>query len=595
MDPTMPPTMSSGMSPEMSSMSAPVPGIPVQDWPEAFAARYRAAGYWQGETMGDWLRARARTFADRTAVVGGETRWSYAALDREADRVAAGFLARGVRPGERVVLQLPNIPEFLAVMLGLIRAGIVPVFALPAHRQTEIDNIVAVSGAVAYVIPDVHERFDYRPLGRQVLRTRPTMRHVIVVGDTGVDADGDDIRLEPLAAFQGDPVGGTRIAQPSPSSVAFLQLSGGSTGLSKLIPRTHDDYLYSVRASAEICGLTPESVYLVVLPVAHNFPMSSPGFLGALHAGASVVLSPSAAPDVAFALIERERVTFAAAVPPIALMWLEAKATSRADLSSLEVLQVGGAKLTPAVAARVTPTLGVTLQQVFGMAEGLVNYTRLHDDPDTICQTQGRPISPDDEIRIVDDDDRTVESGGIGHLQTRGPYTIRGYYQNAAANARSFTADGFYRTGDLVSRTTDGYLVVHGRATDQINRGGEKVSPEEVEDHLVAHPAVLDAVVVSVPDDYLGERACAFVIPRAERVPPPVLKAWIRSRGLAAYKIPDQIVFVEAFPSTGVGKTSRKDLRGALREQARRASEDAASRSDDRGTASGQPASQPTS
>lgn len=552
-----------------SSMSADVPGLPVQYWPEEFAARYRAAGYWQGETMGDWLRARARMFADRTAVVGGETRWSYAALDREVDRVAAGFLARGVRPGERVVLQLPNIPEFLAVMLGLIRAGIVPVFALSAHRQTEIDNIAAVSGAVAYVIPDVHERFDYRPLGRQLLRTQSTLRHVIVVGDAGADSDGDDTRLESLTAFQGDAVDSARIAQPSPSSVAFLQLSGGSTGLSKLIPRTHDDYLYSVRASAEICGLTPESVYLVVLPVAHNFPMSSPGFLGALHAGASVVLSPSAAPDVAFALIERERVTFAAAVPPIALMWLEAKAMSRADLSSLAVLQVGGAKLTPAVAARVTPTLGVTLQQVFGMAEGLVNYTRLHDDPTTICQTQGRPISPDDEIRIVDDDDRPVEPGGIGHLQTRGPYTIRGYYQNAAANARSFTADGFYRTGDLVSRTADGYLVVHGRATDQINRGGEKVSPEEVEDHLVAHPAVLDAVVVSVPDDYLGERACAFVIPRAERVPPPVLKAWIRSRGLAAYKIPDQIVFVEAFPSTGVGKTSRKDLRSALREQAR--------------------------
>ncbi len=156
-----------------------------------------------------------------------------------------------------------------------------------------------------------------------------------------------------------------------------MQLSGGSTGLSKLIPRTHDDYIYSVRESARICGLTPASVYLAALPIAHNYPMSSPGFLGALYAGATVALSPSPSPDVAFPVIERERVTITGVVPPVAMIWLEAAAGTPSDLSSLEVLQVGGAKLATEVARRVKPTLGCTLQQVFGMAEGLVNYTRL--------------------------------------------------------------------------------------------------------------------------------------------------------------------------------------------------------------------------
>jgi 2,3-dihydroxybenzoate-AMP ligase len=322
-----------------------------------------------------------------------------------------------------------------------------------------------------------------------------------------------------------------------------------------------------VRASAEICALGPESVYLVALPIGHNYPMSSPGFFGAIAAGSTVALTLSPSPDIAFPIIERERVTITGLVPPLALIWLDAAATTTADLSSLTVLQVGGAKLPPEVARRVRPTLGVTLQQVFGMAEGLVNYTRLDDPEERIVTTQGRPISQDDELLILDDEGNPVAEGESGHLLTRGPYTIRGYHNAPEANAEAFTNDGYYRTGDIVSLTPDGYLVVWGRSKDQINRGGEKVSAEEIEDHLLAHPQVHDAAVVSIPDPYLGEKACAFVIPRGEAPKGAVLKKWIRERGLAAFKVPDQIVFVESFPSTGVGKVSRKELRAALRAQ----------------------------
>ena len=226
--------------------------------------------------------------------------------------------------------------------------------------------------------------------------------------------------------------------------MAFLQISGGSTGLSKLIPRTHDDYLYSVRESADISGLEPESVYLTALPAAHNFPMSSPGYLGALYVGATVVMAPSPSPDVCFPLIAREGVTITGLVPPLALLWMQAAAKKTHDLSSLQVLLVGGAKFLPEAARRVRPELGCTLQQVFGMAEGLVNYTRLDDPGSLIVETQGRPISPDDEILIVDDAGAPVAEGESGNLLTRGPYTIRAYHNEPAANARSFTDDGFY-------------------------------------------------------------------------------------------------------------------------------------------------------
>jgi 2,3-dihydroxybenzoate-AMP ligase len=530
-----------------------------QVWPPEFAVAYRRAGYWRGETFGGFLRERAAQAPDRVAVVGaaGTPRWTYRELDQRADAIAAGFLDLGLEPGDRVVVQLPNVPEFFSVVFGLFRAGILPVFALPAHRSVEIAHFAAVSEARGYVIPGQLDGFDHRTLAAAVCEQVPGVRHVVVAGDPGPFTDLR--RLEAAVP--------RALPDHFSSDVAFMQLSGGSTGLSKLIPRTHDDYIYSLRASAEICGLRTDSVYLGALPIAHNYPMSSPGVFGALYAGATVALSPSPSPDAAFPIIEREKVTITGVVPPVALVWLDAAATTACDLSSLEVLQVGGAKLATEVARRVRPTLNVTLQQVFGMAEGLVNYTRLNDSDEVIVTTQGRPISPDDELVILDDDGAPVDPGEAGHLLTRGPYTIRAYHNAPAVNERTFTSDGYYRTGDIVSLTPDGYLVVWGRSNDQINRGGEKVSAEEIEEHLLAHPGVHDAAVVSIPDPYLGEKACAFVIARGEAPKGAALKAWIRSRGLAAFKVPDQIVFVDVFPSTGVGKISRKDLRAALRER----------------------------
>lgn len=533
--------------------------IPLQQvWPDDMAARYRAKGYWRGETFSQLLRSRAEAQGDAVAVVGMDQRWTYGELLQKAETAAAGFLALGLKPGDRVVVQLPNLPEFLSVIFGLFRAKLIPVYALPAHRSTEIVHFVTRAEASAYVVADRHEGFDYRALARAVQAEFPDLRHVVVVGEAEEFVSFDGFRAD-LAALP------TQDADPS--DVAFLQISGGSTGLSKLIPRTHDDYLYSVRESADISGLEPSSVYLTALPAAHNFPMSSPGYLGALYVGATVVMAPSPSPDVCFPLIAREGVTITGLVPPLALLWMQAAARKTHDLSSLQVLLVGGAKFLPEAARRVRPELGCTLQQVFGMAEGLVNYTRLDDPESLIVETQGRPISPDDEILIVDDAGAPVAEGEPGNLLTRGPYTIRAYHNEPAANARSFTEDGFYRTGDVVRRTPEGYLVVMGRATDHINRAGEKISAEEVEDHLLAHPAVFDAAVVSVPDDYLGERICAFIIPNGAALRGAELKAWMRKRDIADFKVPDQIVFVEDFAVTAVGKVSRRELRAALRQR----------------------------
>lgn len=523
-------------------------------WPEETAARYRAGGYWRGQTFGALLTSLKEAYADRTAVVGEGQRWTFAEVDERAHRLAAGFVANGIGRGDRVVVQLPNIPEFVPVVFGLWRAGAVPVFALPAHRDSELRHFAEQSDAKAILTVGEHAGHDHAKMAREVAQQQ---RKVLVVGES---------EFAELAA-----TAPRELPEPDPEGIAFLQLSGGSTGLPKLIPRTHDDYLYSVRESARICGLKKESVYLAALPVAHNFPLSSPGLLGALHAGAATVLAPRPDADTAFRLIEAEGVTISGVVPPLAAAWVQAAARTGRDLSSLDVLLVGGAKCGRELAERIGSALGCRLQQVFGMAEGLVCYTRLDDPEDLVLSTQGRPISPDDEVRVVNPDDPLaksddlVEPGEIGALLTRGPYTIRGYYNAAEHNKTAFTEDGFYRTGDLVRRRESGHLEVVGRAKEQINRGGEKVAAEEVENHLMAHPGVLDAAVVAVPDEYLGERTCAYVVPvDGARPSAAELRRFVRGRGVAAFKVPDLVEVVGEFPVTGVGKTSKRELRAAL-------------------------------
>ncbi|KAF1007477.1 MAG: 2,3-dihydroxybenzoate-AMP ligase [Luteibacter sp.] len=524
-------------------------------WPEGLAQAYRDRGYWSGLTLDDLLRDTARRRHGHTAIVDGARRWSYTELDRRVDRMAAAIHALGFEPGDRVLVQLPNIAEFAQLFFALQRCGVIPVLALPAHREFEIVHLAELSGARAYAIADRHQGFDYRTLARTLREKVPSVGHVFVAGDAE--------EFTAFAALDAEPV---VLPSPSPSSVAVLLLSGGTTGLPKLIPRTHDDYHYNARESARVAGLDADTRYLAVLPIAHNFPLACPGILGTLHVGGTVVMCADGSPETAQELVERERITDTALIPPLVLLWLEARAWVDANLDSLRWLQVGGARLNPEVAARIRPTLGCRLQQVYGMAEGLLCFTRHDDTDDVVVNTQGRPLSPDDELRIVDENDHEVAPGGTGELQVRGPYTLRGYWRAEEYNRRAFTADGYYRSGDVVRRTPDGDVVVEGRNKDVVNRGGEKVPVEEVENLLLSHPAVLDVAIVGIPDDVLGERTCTCVLPRGEAPTLPALKAHLNTLGVAAFKLPDRLVVLDAFPSTKFGKVNRRALASQILE-----------------------------
>ncbi|GGT21502.1 (2,3-dihydroxybenzoyl)adenylate synthase [Streptomyces griseoviridis] len=523
--------------------------------PQEEIDRYRAAGYWTGEPLGAALRRWAATHRDRTALVGEGRRISYAGLDSWADRLAAGLRGLGIGPGDRVVVQLPNAPDFVAVCFGLFRLGAVPVFSLPAHRSYEVRHLCELSGAVAHVVPGSQRGFDHVGMSVALRKEVPSLRHTLVVGEPRPGTPGDVVLLDGLTGHPG------KAYAPDPTDAAFFLLSGGTTALPKLIPRTHDDYGYQIRATAEVCGLGPQTVYLAVLPVEFNFTWGCPGILGTLHAGGTVVFAPDPSPDTCFPLIAAERVTLTSVVPTIAHLWMGGNEHARHDLSSLALLQIGSAKLHRHVAEQVRPVLGCALQQVFGMAEGLLTMTRRDDPDDVVLATQGRPVSPADVIRVADPvTGERAEPGEVGELVTRGPYTLRGYYRAPEHNRTAFTDDGFFRSGDLVRLTARGDLVVEGRVKDVVIRGGDKVSATELEGHLTRHPRVAQAAVVAVPDPALGEAICACVMPDGDPPGMPELRCMLRESGVADFKLPDLLEIYDAFPLTGLGKVDKKAL-----------------------------------
>src|SRR6185295_632643 len=303
-----------------------------------------------------------------------------------------------------------------------------------------------------------------------------------------------------------------------PEDPAVFQLSGGTTGIPKLIPRTHNDYIYNSKIASAVTGVGAEETFLDVLPLAHNLPLACPGLQGYLLHGGKMVLSNSTRSEDIFALIERHRVTHIAVVPALLIRLINDPSIGKFDLSSLRVIQSGGQRLHPEVRRRTKELIpSVTVQENFGMAEGMLMFVRLDDPEDVRMETVGRPVSPDDEVRLVDDNDKEVAPGEVGEFLARGPYTLRGYYGVPEYNAKAFTTDGFYRSGDLMRRHPSGNYMVEGRKKDLINRGGEKISAEEIENLILTHPAVQNAACVPMPDPLLGERMCAYVILRGNK------------------------------------------------------------------------------
>jgi 2,3-dihydroxybenzoate-AMP ligase len=520
--------------------------------PPDFAARYRARGYWEDVPLGRFYDRVFKSHENRLALISGDERVTYNELEQRVDRLALHLLELGVTPLDRWVVQLPNIPEFVYLYFALQRLGAIPIMALAGHRWNEINAFFELSGANGYAVSERLGDFDSQQLVGQIRRAHPRV-HVVL----GAERIRELVQRSPRS----DP-GLLDSIQIDPDEPCIFQLSGGTTGVPKLIPRTNNDYVYNTKAAVEVNDIHPDDCLLVVLPIAHNFPLACPGISGFFQKGARVILSESPRADNVFPLIARERITHLELVPALLIRYINAPSISDHDLSSIRVINTGGQKLQHEVKRRAESLFpNARVQEVFGMAEGLLMFVRLDDPDDVRFETAGRPVCEDDEILIVDDERNPVPDGEVGELLVRGPYTLRGYYGVPEYNARTFTTDGFYCSGDLMRRHPSGNYIVEGRKKDLINRGGEKISAEEIENLILSHPAVLNVACVPMPDPVLGERMCAFVIAHPGRtLTLPDLTAFLTEKGLARFKLPERLELTGDLPLSKFGKVAKNVL-----------------------------------
>ncbi len=541
----------------------------VTPFPPEFAARYRERGYWEDRPLFDGFRDTLRRNADRVALIDSGGPVTYAELGERSARMARALLDLGFGPLDRIIVQLPNTAMFAYLYFAAQRIGAIPVLALPVHRKREITQFAGISDARALAVPAVARHFDYTAMAGEIMASHPGLELCLVQGAPPGAFDGRRglRRIEEL--LEREPRTGAEALDRiriDPEDPALFLLSGGTTGIPKLIPRTHNDYLYNSKIAASVCEIATGDVLLDVLPIEHNLPLGCPGMQGFLLSGGTVVLASSIRPREVFELIQRHRVTHIHLVPALLIRWIDDPAIGAYDLSSLKVIQSGGQRLQPEVRLRAEKALpGCFIQENFGMAEGLIMFVRSDDRFDVRRETCGRPASPDDEVFLVDPEGQVVPDGTPGELIVRGPYTLRGYFRSAGHNARAFTPDGFYKSGDLLRKLPSGNYIVEGRVKDLINRGGEKISAEEVENLILAHPAVLNVACVPYPDPVLGERMCACVVLRpGSTLTFDELVAFLLGFEIAAFKLPERLEFFGSLPLSGFGKVSKKDLAARL-------------------------------
>lgn len=501
------------------------------------------------------LRVAAREHGERPFLFEGPSEISFAELDSRADRCARGLVARGVAPGDRVAVAGLNTADWLTLFFGAVRLGAAVVTLNVRYRESELEYMLVQSGARLVVTEEEVGGFDFRGLYAALGPRVPPLESVVYFG-----ASGDDGFPALLAKGERQP---QPTFQPAPDTPAVILYTSGTTGRPKGAVLTHGSLLASAGAQAERQETGPGDVLVAPLPFNHVGGITC-AILHALVAGAAVALLPTFSPAEALEAAARHRATILAGVPTMYVLMLAEQAKAGHDLSAVRIAVAGGSNVDPPLARAIAEALpGARVQNLYGLSEcsGACVISAPDDDLETVCQTLGTPLSGV-EMRVIDPaTGEQVSDGSDGELQIRGPSVAAGYWEMPAETAEAF-GGGWLATGDMVTRRTDGHLVLRGRRKEMFLQGGYNVYPVEVENVLAAHPAVALAAGIGVPDPILGEVGLYFVVPRDPQAPPSEseLVDWCRQR-LADYKVPRRLEVRAELPTTPAGKIAKAQLR----------------------------------
>jgi 2,3-dihydroxybenzoate-AMP ligase len=529
------------------------------------AALYLSAGWWRGLSLSEYLDRAAVSHPHKVGFIDRESRLTYVQAREQSVRLAVAFLRLGIKPLDRVLIQLPNWSEFVPAYFALQRIGAIPLMVIDRYREHEIERLAGLSGASAWILPVRYRKVDYTPIIREVLSLVPAIKQVITVRG---EVEGRDYASLSRLIEETEPTPAEleqlATLRPDPMQVAHMGPTGGTTGTPKIVPRTHN----SLACASECCSLAwtlgPDDITLIVGSIGHDLSLSK-GLLGSLITTGTIVLLDNTDTEVICQTIERERVTAVVWVPTLAQRLMQYEDLDTRDLTSLKKMHCGGAAAFPGMIRDVVARLDVRFFNSYGATEGMATVTRSTDDLETVTSTVGRPSCPGDTYKVVDFEGTTLPAGSSGELLVKGPGMFTGYYMNDEENAKAFDADGFFKTGDVARISETGYVTITGRIKEMINRGGESISSTVIEKLIDRHPDIVAVAVVAMPDPVMGERVCAYVQPKTGvELTFETIITFLREEKASVLELPERIEFISNMPYTPAQKTDKKALQADI-------------------------------
>ncbi|HUT70655.1 MAG TPA: AMP-binding protein [Desulfatiglandales bacterium] len=525
------------------------------------AEKYSKFRWWSGLTFGDILDRAADIHPEKEAFVDGKTRLTCGEALEKTNRLAIGLMDLGIQPLDRALVQLPNWNEFVFAYFALQKIGAITVLLIDRYRQLEINRLISLTGATAWIVASRYEKTDYVPIIEDVLKEHPELKHVITVRGEGDRRPFSSLEgLIERAELTEDNLAKLAERRPDPAQVCHMGATGGTTGVPKIVPRTHNSLINGIEYCSKSWEQTAEDINLLAGPIGHDLTFTK-GFIGSIITLGKVVFLDSTDNKDICETIEREGVTSIIWVPTLAQRLLQYKGLDNYNLSSLKKMHSAGGASHPDLVKDVTEKLKMTFFNGYGATEGMTTITRPRDDLEIICTTVGRPTCPYDTYKVIDKDGNEPPPNTQGELVLRGPGVFTGYYNNPEENKKAFTKDGFFRTGDIAKIDEKGYITLTGRIKEMINRGGESISATEIERLIDRHPDVAAVAVIPMPDPIMGERVCAYIQPKpGAQLTFDEIISFLKGQKASVLQLPERIEFIDSMPYTGAQKTDKKSL-----------------------------------